>query len=197
MQKYSFFLGLAPILALSACGGADSGSNTSSDMTNAGIATDAMTPANGEDDNLAATEAASPDKVFADRVAASDAYEIEAGKLAQQKATAAGLKDFGRMMVEQHTQSTDKLKAAAAKAQPTITPDPVLTPEQQGNLEALRSAEGAAFDTLYKQQQVAAHEQALGLLRDYAATGDSTPLKTFAAEAQKVVQMHITKLRAM
>jgi putative membrane protein len=197
MKKHHLILGLAPALALAACGGNET-TNTSTTTTTVDNTTELPADANVATDNVVAADAAaSPAQKFANDVGASDYYEIEAGKLAQDKAQAQGLKDFGKLMVEHHTASTDKLKAAGAKASPAIAPSPALTVEQEANLEALRKAEGAAFDTAYKTQQVAAHEKALTLVKGYAADGDVPELKKFAGEAEKIVQAHLTKIKGL
>ena len=195
MKKYHLILGLAPALALAACGGNDAATNTviTDNMTGMDMPADANVA-----DNVAAADAlASPGQKFANDVGASDWFEIEAGKLAQEKAHDQKFKDFGKLMVEHHTASTDKLKAAGAKASPAITPSPALNTEQEANLEALRQADDAAFDALYKTQQVAAHEKALAAVKDYAASGDVPELKKFAGEAEKVVQAHLTKIKGL
>ena len=199
MKKHLLILGLAPVLALAACGG-ERTANTTDGMADAnmeGLNTAGMDMSNDAamGDNMAAE--ASPAQRFANDVGASDYYEVEAGKLAQEKAQSQGLKDFGRKMVEHHTQSTEKLKAAGAKANPAIVPNPTLTGEQETNLAALRAAEGAAFDQAYKAQQIAAHEKALALVQGYAASGDVPDLKAFASEAQKLIQTHLTEIRGM
>lgn len=198
-MKHHLILGLAPALALAACGGSNTnttdGMATNADSINmAGteMSADNMT---GMEANMAAE--VSPAQRFANDVGASDYYEIEAGKLAQEKAQSQALKDFGRMMVDNHTQSTEKLKTAGATANPAIVPNPALTAEQETNLAALRAAEGAAFDTAYKAQQIAAHEKALALVQGYAADGDIPELKRFASEAQKVIQTHLTKIKGL
>jgi putative membrane protein len=196
MKTQFLLLGLAPALALGACGGADNATTTNTTVENMG-AMDATMDANATDNAMMTGEAASPAQAFANEAGASDFYEIEAGKLAQEKAQAQGLKDFGKMMVDHHSMSTEKLKAAGAKASPAIVPNPVLNAEQEANLAALRAAEGAAFDTAYKTQQVAAHEKALALMQGYAATGEVPELKAFAGETQKVVQEHLTKIKGM
>jgi len=199
MTKGYLLLGLAPILALAACG--ETPTNTSDDMAGmsmdgSNMADNAMYGAGNAMDNMAMPdEAVSPAQRFANQVAASDHYEIEAGRLAQQKAQSQALKDFGAMMVEHHGQSTEKLKAAGASASPTIVPAAALSAEQETNLAALRAADGAAFDTAYKAQQIAAHEQALALVRDYATSGDVPELRSFASEAQKIIQTHLTRIR--
>ncbi|MDP5279050.1 DUF4142 domain-containing protein [Sphingomonas sp. DG1-23] len=195
MKKHHLILGLAPALALAACGGNETATNTVTTDNVTGLDTPA--DVNAADNVVAADAVASPGQKFANDVGASDWFEIEAGKLAQEKAHDQKFKDFGKLMVEHHTASTDKLKAAGAKASPAITPSPALNTEQEANLEALRAADGAAFDALYKTQQVAAHEKALAAVKDYAASGDVPELKKFAGEAEKVVQAHLTKIKAL
>lgn len=195
MKTHHLILGLAPALALAACGGNETA--TTNTITDNISAMDVPADANMADNMAMADAALSPAQKFANDVGASDYYEVEAGKLAQEKAQAKGLKDFGKLMVEHHTASTDKLKAAGAKASPAITPNPALTAEQEANLAALRAAEGAAFDAAYKTQQVAAHEKALAAVKAYAATGDVPELKKFASDAEKIVEAHLKKIRGL
>ena len=200
-MKKILTLGLLPALALAACNGGTTENSTANTadtgVSNAGLATDAMTPGNEADNALMTGEAATPSQKFANDVGASDFFEIQSGKLAQEKAQNQALKDFGGMIVQHHTESTQKLTAAGAKAEPAIVPNPALNAEQEANLAALEKAEGAAFDTLFKQQQTLAHEKALTLLKGYEADGDVATLKTFAADAQKVVQSHLTKIKSL
>jgi len=193
-MKYHLLLGLAPALALAACGGNDT-ATTNAAMADNMSGMDMPADANAAGDAMAT--AVSPAQKFANDVGASDWFEIEAGKLAQEKAHDQKFKDFGKMMVEHHTASTDKLKTAGAKATPAITPNPALNAEQEANLAALRSADGAAFDTAYKAQQIAAHEKALTAVKGYAASGDVPELKKFAGDAEKVVQAHLTKIKGL
>jgi putative membrane protein len=184
-------IGLAPILALGACGGDKNTTNLTTMESPVPMDNLAM------DNAMMTGEAASPGQAFANTAGASDWYEVEAGKLAQEKATSQALKDFGAMMEKAHTDTTEKLKAAAAKANPAITPNPALNAEQEANLATLRDATGADFDTAYKAQQVAAHEKALAAMKDYAANGDVPELKAFASETSKAVQMHLDKIKGM
>lgn len=200
-MKKILTLGLLPALGLAACNGGTTetgtANTTDAGMTNSALATDTMTPGNEADNALMTGEAATPSQKFANDVGASDFFEIQSGKMAQEKAQSQALKDFGGMIVQHHTESTQKLTAAGAKAEPAIVPNPALNAEQEANLAALEKAEGAAFDTLFKQQQTVAHEKALTMLKGYESSGDVAPLKTFAADAQKVVQDHLTKIKSL
>ena len=134
---------------------------------------------------------------FANTIAASDMFEIESGKLAAQKGTAAAVKDFGTMLQADHQKSTAELKTAAAKAEPAVTPAPALTAEQQGNLDSLKAASGADFDRLFAEQQVAGHQKALDALQAYSAGGDAPPLREFATKTATVVQAHLDKAKTL
>lgn len=183
--------------ALAGCGAPDA-ANNSAMMDNAAdpLATD-MTMDNAMMDNGMANDmaAAAPmtAQEFANTAAASDAYEIASSKLASDKAQAAELKSFAQQMVKDHTASTAKLKSAAG----SITPDATMNAEQRANIDALEAASGAAFDTAYRTQQLAAHQKALAALQGYAASGDNAALKSFASETAPVVQGHLTMLQGI
>jgi putative membrane protein len=197
-MKHKLMLAALPALALAACGGGATDANTVA-IDNAAVPAGETIVADNTANDTAMTDPAAPmtGQQFADTAAASDMFEIESAKLARDKATAAPVKEFAAMMIKDHTASTAKLKDAAAKAEPAITPSPAMNAEQTANLEALRAASGAAFDTLYKQQQVAAHQKALAALQGYAASGDVPSLKAFAGETAKVVEAHFRHVSAM
>lgn len=183
-MKAYLFLAAAGSLALAACG--DAG-ETDATATGEAMAEQTATP------TAAAT--AMTAQAFVDSAAASDLYEVEAGKLAEEMGQSQEVKDFGAMMVKDHTTSSIELKTAAGQAE-GVTLNPQLTPMQESNLDALKAA-GDNFDSTYKQQQVAAHEAALKLLRDYAAAGDAEPLKAFASKTAPVVEGHLGHARML
>lgn len=128
---------------------------------------------------------------FIDRMAKSDAYEIAAAKLAVTNASSQAVKDFAAEMIKAHTDSTAKVKAAAGLANPPLTPNAALTNDQQEDLAELGKKKGAAFDEDYIDEQVDAHEDAVVLLRDYSAKGDTPALRDVAGELLPVVQGHL------
>ena len=157
-------------------------------------------PAAGETPDIAmqtqAPAVADEPQVFVEKMSASDMFEIQAGELAQEMGTSQKVKDFGAMMVTDHTASSTELTAAAEAAEPAITPAPKLTADQQAKLDALRAA-GDGFDALYAQQQVAAHELALSTLQAQAATGSAASLREFAAATAPVVEQHLGTARTL
>lgn len=187
MNRYFFALGLGPAFALGACGGSEPITTVDN----------IVAPDNGADANAAAGAVAMSGQGFADVVGASDAYGMEAGKLARQKATVPALRDFGGAMARVSAESAAGLKAAGARARPAIVPDPRPSAEQSANLETLRQATGADFDAAYKAQQAAAQEKVLAAMKDYAANGTVPALKAFAAKSVPEVRAQLDKVKRL
>ena len=150
-------------LALAACGSKAAPADTAT-VDNGTADTMAM-DANVADTNTSAAAAVpATGQEFANAAAASDAFEIASSKLVQSKGSSADVKKFAADMIKAHTDSTAKIKKAAGEASPKITPDPALTAEQQGKLDALGKLSGGDLDKQYATDQVAAHEMALAAI---------------------------------
>lgn len=145
----------------------------------------------------ATTPAVSADQQFANTAAASDAFEIQSSQLAATNASSKAVKAFAQHMIAAHTASTAKLKSDGASASPPITPDPTLSGDQQQKLSDLKSKTGAAFDSAYIDDQVAAHQTALDGLKSYAASGAVPSLKTFASQMVPIVTAHLNSAKAL
>lgn len=178
-------------LALAACGkpvdnaaGADNGLNETA-------LNETAADGNGLDTNNQIAAEPAGNANFANEAAASDAFEIATSKLAATKASNAEVKKFAADMIKAHTDSTAKLKKAAASATPAVTPDPTLPADKQAKVDALGKLSGAEFDKAYAAEQVTAHTETLQKLQDYANNGDVAPLKSFATETVPVVQHHL------
>jgi putative membrane protein len=178
-------------------GDASNGMSTEVNLGDDAAAGAALGGANAATDHEAATALPTDATGFATAVAASDLFEIESGRLAQAQASSAAVKNMGKMLVDQHSQSTAKLKEAAARVSPAVEVTPALDPEKQAMLDQLRGAQGADFDRLFAQLQVQAHQKTLALLQGYANGGDQQPLKAFAQDAAPAVQKHLAAIQSM
>lgn len=125
---------------------------------------------------------------------AGDMFEIESSRMALEKSQSDEVKAFAQMMIDQHTQSTAEVKAAAEAAGLTVA-DPMLNPTQQQMLDNLSALSGADFDSAYLGQQADAHQMALNLHRTYAESGDTQQLRDVAGKIVTAVEMHIAELQ--
>ena len=127
---------------------------------------------------------------FVISAAQSDEFERRAGRLAQSMGVSNRVREFGAMMVQDHTRTTQDLQAAIRRTNHTPPPPPPLRPDQQRMLDELRGA-ARGFDFIYLRQQVQAHEEALNLMQTYASTGRNAVLRDAARQTAPLVRHHL------
>ena len=127
---------------------------------------------------------------FVTAAAQTDEYERRAGHLAGRMGVSPRVREFGTMMVQDHTKTTQDLQAAIRRTGHAVPPPPALTGRQLQMLEQLRGA-GRNFDMVYLQQQVQAHQEALDLMQAYARDGHNPILKDAARQTAPLVQHHL------
>jgi putative membrane protein len=128
---------------------------------------------------------------FVTAAAISDMYEVEAGKIAEQRSSNPEVKAFAEKMVQAHTETTAKLKSILAGMKNAPAAPAHLDNRRQGLIDNLRGASAADFDARYMSQQVDAHKEALSLMKGYAKDGDNPAVKRFAADTAPKVQDHL------
>ncbi|RAK62496.1 DUF4142 domain-containing protein [Phenylobacterium kunshanense] len=185
----------ATALSLAACQKTDSQPTADAGTTNDAVnaAQDATSAAVGA--VSASTMGQVSTDAFVTNAAISDMYEIEAGRIAQQKGQSADVKAFGKMMVTDHTAMSNAMKpliVAAGKTAPTG-----LDERRKGLIDNLNAASPADFDRTYLAQQEAAHSEALTLMQGYADNGDDAGLKGAAAKAVPKIQAHLDQVKKL
>lgn len=128
---------------------------------------------------------------FIAKAAATDAFERDAGRLAEKRSGNADVRAFGGTMVTAHTTTTDKLRQVLVKDHLPVPQKPSPTPEQAKMLADMTASTKASFDRAYTHSQVVAHQMALMVMQDYAMNGDNPDLKKLAADTAPLVQSHL------
>ena len=135
----------------------------------------------------------SSDQSFFKHAAQGGIAEVDAGTLAQRKGDSQAVKDFGAMMVQDHSAANEKLKSiATAESVELPTKASVSQAASRAKLEVLS---GDTFDKAYIKGQIAAHEQTVALFKREIASGADSQAKSFAAETLPTVESHLKKLR--
>lgn len=133
--------------------------------------------------------AAAPDASFYKTLAQGGIAEVEAGKLAQQKGDDPKVKDFGAMMVKDHSAANEQLKALAA-GKGIDLPGSSST-SQMATKAKLEVLSGGTFDKSYVEDQVKAHRDTVELLKKEIATGQDPDAKVFAQKVLPTVESHL------
>jgi putative membrane protein len=128
-------------------------------------------------------------KQFIRKAAQINLGEIELGKLAERKATDPAIKDFGALMVRQHTQLQQRLEALAKDHGIVLPTAPGA--KQVALKDKLAKESGQQFDNDYIQHMLSGHKGAIAMFENEIENGTNTAYKACAEKGLPVIQDHI------
>ncbi len=136
---------------------------------------------------------------YVTQAAASDKFEMEAGRIAEHKAKRKDIRQFASSMVKDHGKLTGSLMGALDNAQRKIAkPSDQLPSDKQAMIDQLNNTpRGSAFDNLYLTQQLQAHQQAWALQKGYAVDGDDVALRQVASAAVPTIEDHLSMIKPL
>jgi putative membrane protein len=188
MKKLSSMLMIAlSVCVLQACNNTKKDSKDAADSVNA--VKDSTTTAK------TGIAVDSDDAKFAVEAANGGMAEVELGQLAQQKATNSKVKDFGAMMVTDHTKANDEMKALAKTKNITL-PDSVASDERKTK-EDLAKKTGADFDKAYVSNMIDDHKKDIKLFEDASKNLKDPDLKAFAVKTLPTLKMHLSTITSI
>jgi len=128
-------------------------------------------------------------KQFIMKAAKINLGEIALGKLAEQKATDPAIKDFGALMIRQHTALEQRLDTLAKDQGITLPTKPGA--KQIALKEQLEKESGQRFDNSYIQHMLSGHKGAVAAFENEIENGSNAAYKAYAAQGLPVIQDHI------
>jgi putative membrane protein len=127
---------------------------------------------------------------FFEKAAAAGMKEVQAAELALKNAQSDQVKSFARKMITDHTKQNSRLTTMAAQNNVTLQKD--LPAKDQAEIEKLRNAKGATFDTAYAQAMEKDHQKAVALFQGCANSGKvASDVKSFCRENLATLQEHL------
>jgi putative membrane protein len=121
--------------------------------------------------------------------------EVELGQLGQQKATNAQVKEFGAMMVHDHSMANDEVKALAAKRSVTLPSMP--GDDKKKDKDDLAKKSGADFDKAFMSQMVDDHQETIDLFENSSGKVNDSEVKTFINNTIPKLKMHLDSAKAI
>jgi putative membrane protein len=103
------------------------------------------------------------------------------------------VKEFGQMMVTDHTRANTELKAVASAKNLTVSPSPM--EKHQKHIDELKTKKGAEFDKAYVEMMVDDHKEDIGKFEDEANKGNDAEVKAFAAKTLPVLKKHLEHIQ--
>jgi putative membrane protein len=133
------------------------------------------------------------DAKFAVSAADGGIAEVELGTLAQQKAANAKVRDFGGMMVSDHSKANDEMKALAKSK--GITLPTAIDSDEQKVKDDLSSKTGVDFDKAYVKNMIEDHKNDIKEFEDATKNLKDPDLKAFAVKTLPTLKMHLDAIR--
>ncbi len=121
--------------------------------------------------------------------------EVELGKMAQQKATNAKVKEFAAMMVTDHTGANADVKSLAASK--NVTLPAAVSDEHKSTADNLSKKSGAEFDKDYMDAMVKDHQKTVDLFEDAANDAKDADVKALAAKTLPKLRAHLDQAKAI
>ncbi len=130
-----------------------------------------------------------PDATFYKKAAEGGIAEVDEGNLAQQKANTQALKDFGAMMVKDHSAANEKLQTLAASKNISLPSSASIG--DMATKAKLDVLSGDTFDRSYIKSQIKDHRGAVALFKKESRSGQDPDAKAFAIATLPTLQMHL------
>jgi putative membrane protein len=127
------------------------------------------------------------------QMARADLAEIQAGKVAAEKASNPEVKKYGQHMVDEHSKMLEEGKKLAESK--GVKPPAAPAKKHQEALKKLQQASGGNFDRQYMQQMVKDHEEALKLVEKTAKDAKDPQLKAHAQKGAPHIKEHLAMAR--
>ncbi|HEX4372087.1 MAG TPA: DUF4142 domain-containing protein [Puia sp.] len=115
--------------------------------------------------------------------------EIALGNVAQQNAMRKDVKDFGAMMVKDHTSAGDDLKKIADAKHITLPTS--LSADDQKKVDDMKAKTGNKFDKAYIDMMIDGHKKAADEFQDEIKSGSDADLRAFATKTLDVIHTHL------
>jgi putative membrane protein len=135
------------------------------------------------------------DSDFAKEAAQGGVAEVKLGQLAEDKGTSDAVKEFGKRMVDDHSQANEKLKNVAS--QENVNLPEGLSKKDQTRYDKLSKLSGDAFDRAYARDMVKDHQNDIAAFEQEAKNGRDADIRSFASETLPTLEDHLKMAREM
>ena len=192
-------IAIATVAFLSSCN-SNTETSTSSDTT---TTTDtSMSGTNTSMDTTTTTMSTSTaplekmDRDFVMKAASGGMMEVELGNIAQQNAASQRVKDFGSMMVRDHSAANQELMSFANRRNLMLNSDSLMN-LHKSHIDALKNKTGAAFDKAYMSMMVTDHKKDVSEFEKASKMCKDQECLAFASKTLPTLQMHLDSAQAI
>ena len=208
MKKH--FLSLFSCLFAATLWSCNSGSNTASTSSDtSSTSTSNVTTSNADTANVNKNTTNTPttstastqmplskeDSTFVMKAAAGGIMEVELGNVAQQNGANDRVKNFGQMMVSDHSKANDELKSLASSKGITLPSD--LPADKRKHIDQMKKMNGKSFDSHYMSMMVSDHKEDISEFEKASKNAKDPDLKNWATNTLPTLKKHLDSAQAI
>ncbi len=175
-----------------ACNGNSNSTSTSDSTTTTTMSDDTM--------NMQKTDTAmvmanwnDNDKNFAQEAGRGGKMEVELGNIAKANASSQDVKDFGKMMVDDHSMANDELTTLLKNK--GVNVDMAYTNDQQSEIDKLSKEKGKEFDKDYVKTMLDDHKKDVAAFKSASQTVSDPDLKNWIDKTLPTLQKHLDAIQ--
>jgi putative membrane protein len=199
MKKKLIFESLIVASLAVAC---NSSGNGSSSTDSSAVKTDSGTSSMGADTGSSTKKIeANPvsvskaDSTFMIAAANAGMTEVTLGNIAVSNSANDKVKEFGQMMIKDHTTAGDQLKKIAGTRN-IMLPDS-LSKESRKHVNDMEKKKGKDFDRAYINMMVEGHQKVLKQFEEEQQKGSDSELKAFVSQTIPVIKGHLDAVKSI
>jgi putative membrane protein len=120
-------------------------------------------------------------------------FQIASGRIAEEKATTANIRDYAHLMVVTHIPVVDALALILRRERVTAPPNTLLQGAYDAMIASLKADRAPAFDRDYVEGQVDYQKGNAALFRNEIENGTDADLKEFAQRTLPKIEDHLQR----
>jgi putative membrane protein len=134
------------------------------------------------------------DQQFIIKAAQGGLMEVEAARLAQEKATSNEIKEYARKLEQDHSKANEQLKKIAAQKNVDLPTD---MGHHRAMLDKVRAASGDQFDKQWMKMQVQHHKKDVSDFQKHTNRAMDSDVRSFASATLPTLQEHLRQAQEL
>ena len=184
-KTHALLGGLAAVAAMAALNASAQSSSSSSTRS----------PSSSRPSQSSVSGKSAEDSKFLEEAIRGNMAEVQMGELAKQRAQSKDVRDYGQMLVDDHSKANQKAEAIARNLGVTVPTEP--TAKQKQEHDAMAKLSGAQFDSMFMSHMVQDHQEDVGKYMAQAQSGDSSKVTEYAKDTLPTLRSHLSKAQSI
>ena len=135
------------------------------------------------------------DRRFMMEAAQGGMAEVQLAQLAQQKGSSDAVKQYAKMLEQDHTKANDELKQVAQQKSVDLPTD--VGPKHHAMMQKFQGLSGEQFDRAYVKMMVLDHKKDIKDFQRQADRGMDSDVKGFASKTLPTLQGHLKEVEQL